>query len=322
MTDLKKITSKQFLVLSEVLIESSLTQKEFIETKYSKSAINFDETLNFLQELGLLKIIENNIIINNRYKELLKTLADSKKPEPLIKQFLIQNILQTKTSFSEHLNQFLSEFQLVNEQYEFTPTSAQRLRYSDVRNLLMDSNMVLIDSTETKYIISDHHFLIYSTWKEESKISPEEFLKSQEKKHELGKKAELFIIEYEKKRLSQYPHLIECIEHTATIDVKAGYDIKSFDDLYDDKNEPLPRFIEVKAVSPWDFKFYWTKNEVDKAKQLDGNYYLYLLPVLSEKDFDINGLKIIKDPYNNVFLDNDGWLRVDEVVSFSLTHNE
>ena len=38
-------------------------------------------------------------------------------------------------------------------------------------------------------------------------------------------------------------------------------------------------YIEVKAVSPNTFTFYWSQREVDVAKVLGQHYYLYLLPV-------------------------------------------
>ena len=95
-------------------------------------------------------------------------------------------------------------------------------------------------------------------------ISFEEFRQIEKEKTDIGYRAELKIIEYEKDRLSEFPDLVLQIEHVAQKDVMAGYDILSFDHY--DKDIPNPRFIEVKAVSPWDYRFYWTRNEIEKSK--------------------------------------------------------
>jgi hypothetical protein len=75
------------------------------------------------------------------------------------------------------------------------------------------------------------------------------------------------------------------------------------------------RLIEVKAVSPIDFKFYWSRNEIETARVHGPNYFLYLVPVF-KNGFDMQKLKIIQNPFKRVYLDNKLWLRQEELVSF------
>ena len=101
--------------------------------------------------------------------------------------------------------------------------------------------------------------------------------------------------------------------HIALTDVSAGYDIQSFK-LVNDKIVKV--FIEVKAVSHLDFKFYLSALEYATAMQHKEEYYIYLLPVDHSKSsgFDIKKLIIINNIHNNIFKNNlwhsqsDGYL--------------
>ena len=123
----------------------------------------------------------------------------------------------------------------------------------------------------------------------------------------------------EKKRLSQFSRLAGRIEHTAIKNVAAGYDIKSFDGELNENGNDVQRYIEVKAVSLWDYGFNWTRNEIEKSKYYSKDYYLYLLPVMSTNKFDLESLKIIRDPYSNVYKNENEWIRTDELLAFSLS---
>ena len=65
--------------------------------------------------------------------------------------------------------------------------------------------------------------------------------------------------------------------HIALTDVSAGYDIQSIK-LINDKIEKV--FIEVKAVSLSDYKFYLSTLEYETARQYKEKYYIYLLQLI------------------------------------------
>ena len=322
MPDFEKISVNQILALSEIISESDLLQMEFLERKYLRRAANFSETLNLLQELDLIKIIELMIVPRTRYKIFLEKLTKSPQQKLILKKFIVNCILDQKTSVSDYLFRFLSQFRYSTGQFEFAPSFSQKLEYSGLRNFLMDLEFLYLDQTETKYVISDGYSAIYSELIQSHHLSLDEFFQIQQKKSEIGTAAELQIFEYEKQRLSQFPDLAKRIEHTALKDVMAGYDIKSFDEILDESGSPSHRFIEVKAVSHWNYQFHWTMNEIKKAREFCLNYYLYLLPVLGKKSFDLEGLKIIRDPISNVYNNSNNWSRMDEVISFSLIKDD
>ncbi len=316
--EFEKVSIQQIIVFSEIVNESSLLQKEFIEKTYLRNATHFDETVKFLQELGLIETKENKVALKSKYEEFLIGLKEVRRPKEKVKKFIIDYFVSRKTSFSEYLNEFFSQFHFENKQYEFTPSASQRLKYSGLRNFLIDLEFMYLDSTETKYIIAEAYSSTYTKFKQSGQVSPEEFLKAQQRKDEIGKAAEIQIIEYEKERLSLFPDLAEKIEHTTLRDVSAGYDIKSFDGKFNNDGNPIRRHIEVKAVSPQDYGFHWTRNEVEKSKYYNQDYYLYLLPVINKETFDLKALKIIKDPYSNIYEQESEWDRTYEVLTFSL----
>ncbi|MBT3510631.1 MAG: DUF3883 domain-containing protein [Nitrospina sp.] len=108
-------------------------------------------------------------------------------------------------------------------------------------------------------------------------------------------------------------------EITITLsDVGAGYDIKSYTIDGLGSESAVLRHIEVKAVSPFDYKFFWTANELANAKIFQETYYLYLLPVFETGMFDLGGLEVIKNPYFNIYKNQD-WDSTIELISCSLS---
>ena len=114
------------------------------------------------------------------------------------------------------------------------------------------------------------------------------------KQNKIGQLAELRIVEYEKDRLKGLG-INNDVEHVALANVALGYDIKSWE------TENNERYIEVKAVSKSDYKFHWSKNEIEVSEKFGEKYYLYLLPVIDSETFDIDSLVIVNDPYNEIF---------------------
>ncbi len=316
-----KISVNQILVISEILSEYSLLQKEVIEKQYQRSALNFSQTVDFLREIGLIEIIENQIVLESKYKQILQNLKESQQPRETIKKIIVDCLVTSKTSFSEYLNGFLSQFQLIGEQFEFTPSVVERLKYSGLRNFLIDLEFLYLDSTETKYVIVKDYSTVYAQLKAFYQLSPEEFLEIKHEQEEIGNAAELKIIEYEKERLLQFPQLAEKIEHIARYDVRAGYDVKSYE-VPTQNGLSTPKYIEVKAVSIIDYQFNWSRNEIEKSGLYRQSYYLYLLPAKNKNEFDISHLKIINDPHVNVLNNSDEWTKTVESLAFSLKKDQ
>ena len=180
--------------------------------------------------------------------------------------------------------------------------SAFGLRYANIRKLLID-----FDFLRPHPDFPHKKLLVNPGWKKyfdnmfapeirKRKIGIEELRKNIEQQQMNGEEAEKFVLEFERSRLNKK----DGIEWIAPYDSGAGFDILSFDKLESNKND---RFIEVKsfAGSPY---FYWSKNEIEKAKKLSNQYFLYLVD--RDKISEVNYTPImIKNPNCNIFSDKN-----------------
>jgi hypothetical protein len=287
---------KSILVLLDLLRNVNQKDIPYLKQLYSKNAENFESCIDLLTFLGLIKTNLGQIEL----LPILKNFLLRQQAENEIKELILKRLLsKTNTYVWEYLERFsLSEDKLV-----FQPKVYENLRFSNLRNLLIELDFVFYNQDRDFYEISDKYVCLFYNQAIESKISPQKLKKIIEEREKIGENAELEIMEYEKSRLSFREDLAEKIEHVSLENASAGYDIKSFTVENDIVSE---RFIEVKAVSTVEKKFYMSKNEAEKSRQYKVSYYLYLLPVLGKNKFDLNNLLIIQDPSSEVF-DSSKW---------------
>lgn len=118
----------------------------------------------------------------------------------------------------------------------------------------------------------------------------------------LGAEAEDWVLNFEKRRLARHM-LVDQIKRVSDEDVAAGFDIVSFSRL---ENLTYDRFIEVKSYSDQPH-FFWSKNEIKKAKELAENYVLILVDRKRMEEPSYFATEI-SDPYRALFLtDENGW---------------
>lgn len=319
MNQFEKISFKQISILLEILVSTNLSNIEFIKAKYSENALNFGETVEFLKNIFLINEKQGRLNIKDLYKSGLKETLLEK--EGILKNIIVENFIFQKNNLSKKLFEFLFSFSLENQIYVFVPKTSSRLKFSGIRNLLLELDFVILNKGR-KYIISDKYLFRFSELIKLHKTSLYQFLKIIKERELLAKKAEIEVVKYEKNRLSQYPHLIKSIVRISEKDVGSGYDIKSFTIKGSDDSNFCERLIEVKAVSQRDFKFYWTKNEIEKSRLCRKNYYLYLVPVEKDMKFDIGNLVILQDPYLCVYKNKTTWNKNVELIECTIRNNK
>ena len=315
MFNFEKISLNQIIAFSEIISDSSLLELEFVESKYQKSATNFDTTIEFLKGIGLITIRRTKIIPQKSY---ISFLTNWKQEHELLQNYIIKHFIAPRNSFYKYLMDFFSLFRKFDDIYEYTPTISHRLQYSGIRNFLIELEVLCMDRDNKKYIVAKNYFEVFNRLNKINQLALDDFLANLKNRERIGNLAEKEIIQYEKERLANLPFLTYTIEHISLEDAAAGYDIKSYEDVLDKHDKPILRYIEVKAVSPWKYKFYWTRNEIEKAKIYRRKYYLYLLPVIGKYKFDVQSLKIIRDPYLHTYKNKKEWARRIELFTFSL----
>lgn len=132
------------------------------------------------------------------------------------------------------------------------------------------------------------------------KLSLIELKRIQSLQSEYGDQAEEYVLNFEIRRLSNHP-LRQEIKRISQDFANAGFDIESFNTEDSIMND---RLIEVKSYSG-NLSFYWSKNEIETAKEMTDCYFLYLVDRTKIME-DGYCPYIIQDPYKNLFL-NDQW---------------
>ena len=183
-------------------------------------------------------------------------------------------------------------------------------KFSNIKQLLLDFNIIQPSSTfPSSYETTDEYgrLLISHIKETKASITPSELEKILQQQKENGERGEEFVVEFEKNRLKR-----EDIEWVAKIAVNEGYDIASYNSS---KEKVYSRFIEVKSFSGGNPGFFWSKNEIRKAKAFTTSYWLYLVDLSRIKDKTYSPLMIC-NPADNI-LNNPEWVSNPELLYIS-----
>lgn len=269
-----------------------------------------------MESLGLVKLNANTISASRPFMKIIEIINSGEFFEDELSELIITKLIFERRSCPNLIKEFLSFCS--PQGYEIELPLDQRLRFSGLRNLLIELDFLSQNEGKRTYQVSEHHALTYLESIEPVKLSRQQFEFIHQARENFGRTGELEILKYEQDRLAEHPDLISKIQHVAETDIGAGYDIRSFT-IDPNSKEIAPRFIEVKVVSLLNYRFFWTRNEIAQAKDLKNNYYLYLLPVRG-KNFAPESLQIIQNPLINICNNHQsGWAQTIEVLSFSLT---
>ena len=252
-----------------------------------KRQLSIEDLVNYCLTLGWIKKEEDILTI---LPNLEPFLGDKDELNDSLINSTVEQLFQRGI-----VNQAMFSYDSVQCNYIFK-NELLPLTFSCVRNVLISQGFLVPqrDPQGTRFYIAPvYDNLIAKHCKTMRKQLTLEMLKKQlEDNENSGEKAELFVLEFEKKRIG-IP-LCENIKRISEIDVSAGYDIVSFDSS--ESLEP-DRFIEVKAISS--SGFFWSKNEYEIAKLKGDAYYLYLVE-LSKVDEPGYIPEIIQNPTMSV----------------------
>jgi len=276
-----------------------LNPKNFSDIKliYLRDEIYFQEHINFLIDIDLVSVSKNAVVIK---KKKLTTFKD-----------LLLDTLCIKTVYASLIKDYLSNFEDNSKNiYSFKPNGIYNLSSSYLRNFLI--SLKIVKYIGDNYLILDNEILNKFL---KTSYSPEQLRAELENKALLGLKAEELVFQMEKEKLSKINDKL-LPNHIALKDIKAGYDILS----YEKKDNLINKiYIEVKAVPPSNYRFYLSTNELSTAIRYKEFYYLYLLPVDKSNDMKFDYTKILKinNINNNIINNNDDWLIKNNVFEIS-----
>ena len=279
------------LVLIIECIHDTPTSEELLYHKVGGSVDALKNCIKFLIKNEIIKIQDDNKF----------TVVNTKNQN--YESLLIYNLMESNNIYKKELIEYLSNYEIFKNQYRYKPDIESNFKYRFIRNYLSRLNVISLENDNFFYVNNAYIKSLFQT----QKLSLEDFIKIRNANEKIGADAELAILEYEKNRLIEIGVSNYLPKLVSNEDVKLGYDIVSYDKK---DNSIVEIYIEVKTMSP-KRGFFWSKNEIDTAKKNPYSYFLYLLPH-DKESFLIESLKIIADPYKNIFLNEDQWERISE----------
>lgn len=224
------------------------------------------------------------------FKNYISNLNDDKNISWCISNLIIKELFE-KDIFKNSMFSFDIFKNLFLFHHEMLP-----LVYSGIRDILVEFDFFIVEKklNSVKFFVNQNYNQLLNEHcrAKTKKISLKTLQKQLISDAIAGQKAEEFVLNFEKKRLKNFKD----VKIISGIDVGAGYDIASFNDL-NAKN--YNRFIEVKAVSK-DMVFYFSANEYKISKILAEQYFVYLVDICSISVSNYTPI-IIQNPAKNIF---------------------
>ena len=295
----ERLSFKNVKLLIDIFQNIKLNQTNFVQTIYLESASHFFETAQFLDALKITSLKQEKIQQGPNY---LQVLAELEKGKDRFLAHLINLILESKSLYAKELKEFITRFKPSSNGELVLQRSMQDEYLYAVRNFLIEAGAVDLSHYTGTYTLGRCLEEIYPKVRYCVGMSPAEFENTQLGQTKLGLLAEKKVVTYEKSQVDDMfkHHVI----HVAKFNVAAGFDVHSVRSKRGKISQW--RYIEVKAVSPIDWRFYWTKNERQVAELYKESYFIYLVPV-EGKTVSIDQLVIIPDPINNLLNIHSEW---------------
>lgn len=265
---------------------------------------SFKGIIQLLQSLRLIHIEDDFILLD-------EVISQFQSDTFFENSFLFERLFQflKKTEAIDSLFNYLNtKFDNESKTY-YVKESQIPFKLNSIKKLLIDTGfLVKQDSLQGIYFINPifNEFFASIILPAIRKLTTKRIITLMQLKDTLalqekyGEEAEEFVLAFELRRLYKHPQKQE-IKRISKDFVNAGFDIESFNSEDSITND---RLIEVKSYNI-NVTFYWTINEIETAKELGDLYFLYLIDrsKISANDYSPH---IIKNPYKNIFL-NDDW---------------
>ncbi|MCH7229084.1 DUF3883 domain-containing protein [Haloferula sp. A504] len=196
---------------------------------------------------------------------------------------------------------FLKGFAFREGEYRYREVFEAGHRFRFVRNFLMEAGVVAFEPSDGSYRLTGEMLWLYERAVQGRTGSSFDAMTELARRRELvGLAAEEQVVNFEKERLGSA--FEGDVIHVGKLDSAAGYDVVSRESGEDSRR----RYIEVKAVSPVDWEFYWSEHEIAVARAYGERYFLYLVPV-SDSGVLVRDLLMICDPSTAVLGKQSGW---------------
>ena len=267
---------------------TSLVQLRLHHT--GKLCLDIIPTLLLLEEMGYITIEGDNI-------QVISVFDNYNDEEDFIAYFsevLVDYLLNEEVISLEALK--------YNSQKDsfFLTSNGIKYKHASYRNLLLSFGILKKRDDGSFEFEKKLDAIINIAFSKNKKKTEERLFLELEQQYQEGLAGELFVMQYEQNRLSKHPKK-DKVKQISMIDVAAGFDIISFDNVL---SAELNRFIEVKTFKG-NPHFHWSVNEIRVSKIRAEHYFLYLVDYNRIREPNYEPI-IIQNP-SLFFVDNENW---------------
>jgi len=289
---LKQKTSRELNIVRTMHIVDMCREKAGI----SSFSPNPERALEFLEEIAMVKQMGPKLMLDSHCIELVKSAESPLYINEEQKEIIYEALLSHKV-LGQRIKDLFAKCNLTEE--GFTAISNDTVRILDdnakflirilqeIDVLYWDGYRFYLDKKRLRFLDSR---MLRVVALDESTL--DKILLFQKK---FARAAENFIVEWEKHRLifQGDEHLTKFVRRVSSENVNLGYDIASVEG---GKSGDMDRFIEVKASCGTNISFYWTSNEMDCARKLGENYWIYFVPRAHMLPVKMPKVHIIRNP--------------------------
>ena len=275
-------------ILVGLLAENVTMERELLERRFSERAVNFEQTLRFIERMHGITEEERYIRGFSRFATMRDSLREGKRS---FAQYMARLCVASSSEYGRELRAVLNAYQLKDGQASLRSGELGPQFYA-ARNMLLEAGAMLLDHREGRYEISGWFYGDFVRARYGRGSTPAMLRDEIRDKENIGLAAELEVLEFERQAVGSQdaPNVI----HIAQQNTNAGFDIASIRRGNEDGRLNL-RMIEVKAVSPMNWAFTLTRNEVRVANENKNTYFLYLVPVRKGRPV-VNETEMIQNP--------------------------
>jgi hypothetical protein len=301
----EKLEPQDVITMVRLLATLRLPKKPLVKSRYEERGRHFDATLAFLKSIGWVNESPYTLTLTDSSLSSLQWPADITTGRRII-----EAILKSRTPYRTQLCQFLAQFETNGDSIVHAPGGETRVKESAIRNFLIALGIVSLRRRTNDYVLQNDAIDLWMRARVRyGRSTKTKLLLKLQERDQLGFDTECAVVEYERRRLG--PEWASAVEHIAREHPLANYDIESVTLV---RGKPNPRFIEVKAVSPVSFRFFWSKPEVETARMLGASYFLYLVPVDSTRRANVYAMRIVENAYTSVYENPSKWDIESDVV--------
>ncbi len=258
--------------LVKVLSDHEHLEWQVARRRFEERARGFSEAVGFLEAMGGVKVDGAHIRRARNLAVMVEALNLGKQE---FLRHLVKAVVVSHTVYGEELCAACRAFDLEAGRIRMK-WSENRDGYYAARNVLVEGGGLRLQHSTGWFSISNwfHSDFIRATYG--TGPSPDQLRTRKRDQAEIGYTAELEVVNFERQVVGKRDS--QKVIHIAMENTAAGFDIASVR-RDEDSDEIVLRLIEVKAVSPKDWAFIFTRNEVQIARENGSSYFLYLVPV-------------------------------------------